>query len=257
MIAIPLQSGSDGNCIYVEAGGTSILLDAGIPGTHAERRLAAFGRDIRDVDAVVLSHDHMDHASHAGVFHRRFKLPLYCTAATMTRMRQKMEVGRVDDVRWFAAGETLAIGNLMVESIPTPHDGADGVAFVVEARRLRLGVLTDLGHVFCGLAETIAQLDAVIIESNYDPEMLAHGPYPQWLRERIKGPRGHLSNEESAGILCGAERTRLQWACLAHLSETNNRADIASTVHRSLLGEDLPLAVACRYDACGPFEILS
>ncbi|MBN1424732.1 MBL fold metallo-hydrolase [Candidatus Fermentibacteria bacterium] len=257
MIVIPLQSGSSGNCIYVESGDTAVLLDAGVAGVHVQRRLDARGCDIRGVRAVVVSHDHMDHASHAGVLHRKCGIPVYCTMATIARMREKMEVGRIGDLQLFSAGTTLAIGSLLIDTIPTPHDGADGVAFIVRAEGLRLGILTDLGHVFPGLSERIAALDAVIIESNYDPDLLARGPYPPWLQARIKGPGGHLSNEESAGILSAANRTRLQWACLAHLSENNNRPDLAETAHRALLGSELRLFIADRYGACGPFEVVA
>ncbi|MCU0612847.1 MAG: MBL fold metallo-hydrolase [Candidatus Eisenbacteria bacterium] len=257
VIAISLQSGSNGNCFYVEADGTAILVDAGIPGIQAQCRLAKHGRDLRDVAAVLLSHDHIDHARHTGALHRKFRFPVYCTAATMARMREKMAVGTIADLRVFTAGQRVTIGNLNVETIPTPHDGADGVAFVIRAGEVRLGVLTDLGHLFEGLATTVASLDGVILESNYDPDMLANGPYPPWLQERIRGPRGHLSNEESATLLRAADPTRLQWACLAHLSENNNLPDLARATHRSLLGQGLRLAIASRHEPCGPFALVS
>lgn len=255
MVVIPLQSGSNGNCIYVEAEGTAVLLDAGIAGYQAEQRLAAVGRAIRDVSAVVISHDHVDHASHVGVFNRRFGLPVHATPATVSRVAAKMEIGPINDLRFFRAGDTLTIGNLRVETIPTPHDGVDGVAFVVCARSVRLGVLTDLGHVFRGLPEVVASLDGVIIESNYDPQMLVQGPYPPRLQERIRGPGGHLANGECAHLLRSAMSPRLQWACLAHLSENNNHPDIARAVHRSTLGETLPLFVAERYRSTGPLVV--
>ncbi len=255
MIVIPLQSGSSGNCTYVEAEGTAVILDAGIPGACAQRRLRRFGREISDVAAVVLSHDHMDHARAAGVFHRRFRLPLCCTEATMARVRERTDVRRITDLRLFSLGQTLSIGNLTIETIPTPHDGADGVAFVVEAGGVRVGVLTDLGHVFGPLYATVAGLDAVMVESNYDVRMLLEGPYPPWLQERIRGPRGHLSNEESAHLLQAADHSRLQWVCLAHLSEKNNVPSLALRVHREMLGDELIIHLASHSEACGPFEV--
>jgi phosphoribosyl 1,2-cyclic phosphodiesterase len=141
-----------------------------------------------------------------------------------------------------------------IHTIPTPHDGEDGVAFVIDDGMHRLGILTDLGHVFQDLGRTIASLDGVFLESNYDPEMLANGPYPRFLKMRIKGPGGHISNREAAELLAGAADGRLQWACLAHLSAENNSPDLALKTHREVLGHDLSLCVASRY---GVSEVMS
>jgi phosphoribosyl 1,2-cyclic phosphodiesterase len=250
MIAISLQSGSNGNCIYVEAGGVKLLFDAGITGVQAEERLAAHGRDIRDIDAVIISHDHGDHIRHAGVYQRKYGLPLYVTPATFAAASARCNLGKLKDVRHFRSSDKLRFGDVTVHAIPTPHDSVDGSAFVVEAGTKRLGVFTDLGHVFKDLVHLIASLDAVFLESNYDPTMLAAGPYPAYLKQRIKGPKGHLSNQEAAELLCrAAESNRLQWACLAHLSEQNNHPDIALKTHREVMAGCVPLYVADRYRA--------
>ena len=203
MKVISLQSGSNGNCIYVEAGKVRLLIDAGISGKRAAQRLGRFDRDIRDVDAILISHDHGDHIACAGIYQRKFKLPIYITQPTLEATQIHRPIGRLDDVRHFSAGETIKFNGVRVETIKTPHDGTDGVAFVIDDGRHRLGILTDLGPVFDGLAALIATLDAVIIESNYDPEMLADGPYPYFLKQRISGPGGHLSNAESTELLSG------------------------------------------------------
>jgi phosphoribosyl 1,2-cyclic phosphodiesterase len=248
MIAVSLQSGSNGNCIYVEAEGVKLLFDAGISGRQAEQRLAALDRDIREVDALIISHDHADHLRCAGVFQRKYGLPLYITRQTL-EAGQTQNLGRLTDKHFFRAGESLAFGSVSVKTIPTPHDGADGVAFVVEARRKRLGILTDLGHLFEGLADTIASLDAVFLESNFDPEMLQRGPYPDFLKRRILGRGGHISNQEAAGLLQTAAPDRLQWACLSHLSEQNNDPELARETHRRALSDRFQLYLAGRYRA--------
>jgi len=248
---ISLQSGSNGNCIYVEAGGVRLLFDAGISGRRAEQRLAAHGRDIRRADALLISHDHVDHIRSAGVYQRKFALPLHATAKTLAAASERCNLGRLDDVRHFQAGRTLRFGDVSVETIPTPHDGADGVAFVVADGSRRLGILTDLGHVFGGLAEVIASLDAVVIESNYDPALLASGRYPARLKQRIRSPGGHLSNLEAADLLHDCAAARLQWACLAHLSAENNRPHLALETHARVLAGRFPLHVATRYGAGG------
>ena len=254
MKVISLQSGSNGNCIYVEAGETRLLFDAGISGKRAAERLAAHGRDIRDVDALLISHDHADHARCAGIYHRKFALPVHATARTLETADGKYPLGKIDTVHHFRSGRTLEFGDVKVETIPTPHDGVDGSAFVVDDGERRLGILTDLGHVFDALGDVIASLDAVLLESNYDPEMLEQGPYPWSVKRRIDGPGGHLSNAEAAELL-GARGMDLTWACLGHMSEDNNSPDRALAAHQDLLGCDFPLHLAGRYVATDVLDV--
>ncbi|MCP4377290.1 MAG: MBL fold metallo-hydrolase [bacterium] len=255
MKVISLQSGSNGNCIYVETERLKLLVDAGISGKRAEQRLGEFGRDIRDVDAILISHDHGDHIACAGIYQRKFKLPIYITEPTLTATQIHRPIGSLNDVRHFTAGDAIKLNGATVETIPTPHDGTDGVAFVIDDGQHRLGILTDLGHVFDGLSELIGTLDAVVIESNYDPEMLEYGPYPQFLKQRIAGPHGHISNAESAELLARSAGDKLKWACLAHISGENNEPKRAISTYRKILGHTLPLHIAGRYEAAQPIEI--
>ncbi len=254
MKVISLQSGSNGNCIYVEAGPTRLLFDAGISGKRAAERLAAHGRDIRDVDALLISHDHADHARCAGIYHRKFGLAVHATAATLSEANAKYPLGRIDDIHTFKSGKMLRFGDVSVQTVPTPHDGVDGSAFVIDDGQRRLGILTDLGHVFDALGEVIASLDAVLIESNYDAEMLDYGPYPWPVKQRIRGHGGHLSNVEAAELL-DAHGRNLAWACLGHMSEDNNSPDLALATHRDILGCDFPLHQAGRYAATDVLEV--
>ena len=254
MRIISLQSGSNGNCIYIEADGVRLLFDAGISGIQAQKRLAVHGREIKGVDALLISHDHSDHVRSMGIFHRKFAMPVYVTAKTY-QASSRYGSGEMKAVNHFAAGESLRFGKVVVETIPTPHDGVDGVGFVVDDGKQRLGVLTDLGHVFSDLEPIIRSLDAVFLESNYDPEMLANGFYPRWLQKRIAGPGGHISNLESAELLMRTATKRMKWACLAHLSHDNNTPDLALRTHRKVLGDRLPLFVATRYEPTAVLEV--
>jgi phosphoribosyl 1,2-cyclic phosphodiesterase len=254
MQVISLQSGSNGNSVYVEAGDVRLLFDAGISGSKAQERLALHGRDIAAVDAVLISHDHVDHARSMGIYHRKFGLPVYVTAKTH-RAARRHKLGEIRNIGHFSAGEALRFGKVVVETIATPHDGADGVVFVVDDGKHRLGVLTDLGHVFSELEAIIGTLDAVLLESNYDPDMLATGSYPEWLKQRIEGPGGHISNRESAELLLKSASKRMKWACLAHLSQDNNTPDLAIETHCQVLGQRLPIYVATRYGATEVMEV--
>jgi phosphoribosyl 1,2-cyclic phosphodiesterase len=252
--AIALQSGSNGNCIYVEAGGMRLLFDAGICGSQAEGRLAYHKRDIRQVNAVLISHDHADHIRYAGVYQRKYNLPVYMTPHTLEAGLKKMRLGRMDNVHLFFSGGLIQFGPVTVQTIPTMHDSADGSGFIISYRKKQLGILTDLGHVFADLDTVMASLDAVFIESNYDPVMLEQGPYPASVKKRIKGPGGHLSNIESAGLI-NAHGRKLKWACLAHLSANNNNPHVAVRTHRKKLNADISLFTASRHMVSHIFAI--
>lgn len=247
MEVISLQSGSNGNSFYVRVGDRQFLFDAGIPGSVAQQRLASHGRDICDVDGLFISHSHRDHCSSMGIFHRKFGHPVFVTEKTLLSARKNHRLGVIEDLQFFQAGETIDFGDVLIHTIPTPHDADDSVAFVIEHEERRMGIMTDIGHAFDGLKEVLKLLDAVIIESNYDPEMLRTSRYPISLKRRVAGKGGHLSNDDSAKVIRDS-RAQLQWACLCHLSEENNRPEVAVETHRKLLGRELPIHVASRYD---------
>ncbi|MCH7527594.1 MAG: MBL fold metallo-hydrolase [Planctomycetes bacterium] len=253
ILTFSLQSGSNGNAIYVEADGVRLLFDAGISGRRATQRMLTHDRRMHDVDALIISHDHADHIQYAGVFQRLFGPPIYMTQATHNACRH--DLGRLVDVRYFESGDRLVFGGVTVHTIRTPHDAADGVAFVVECAEKRLGILTDLGCVFDGLDEIVGSLDAAYMESNYDPQMLARGSYPPELKQRIRGSGGHISNEESADVIERCIAERLQWVALAHLSDINNTPELALETHRQRYGDRIRVRLAPRYEASALLEV--
>lgn len=261
MKVISLQSGSNGNSFYVEADDVRLLFDAGITGKLAEERLASHGRDIRACRALFITHDHADHTCGMGVFHRKFRLPVYVTQKTLSATLRQRAIGPLHDVRFFSPGESISFETgsgppVSVHTIPTPHDAADGVAYIIEYGEKRIGILTDLGHVFDGLREVLLSLDGVIIESNYDGHLLESGPYPETLKRRIRGKGGHLSNEECAGLLARtAMFRRLKWACLCHLSAENNCPDLALATSRRAVDPELRLYVASRNEVSDILEV--
>lgn len=255
MKVLPLQSGSSGNCFYVETDRTRILIDAGISPRQTSGRLQRHGRDIHSIDAVLLTHDHSDHSRYVSKVCGRFDLPLYVTQKTFSAIERKQDFPQSLEINRFKAGQSFQVGDLQIHSIPTPHDAIDGVAFVVEHESKRLGVLTDLGHAFNGLREILESLDAVIIESNYDDSLLDEGPYPEFLKRRIRGQGGHLSNLDSARLLHQGATERMQWICLCHLSEKNNSVETAIRIHQNWLGEQYPIYVARRKEASEVLEL--
>ena len=253
--AVALQSGSNGNCIYVQAGNSHLFFDAGISGIEAQRRFAVHQMSVPSQAALFISHDHSDHTRCAGVFHRKFGVDLYMTHPTWHALHSRNRLGRLRHVNFFKGGQTVCLNDVSVETIPTPHDGVDGVAFVVEYGQKRLGILTDLGHPFDGLEEIVCDLDGVFLESNYDVDMLRDGPYPYVLKKRISDPSGHISNTEAAHLLKAAFARRLKWAVLSHLSGENNTPELALETHRRIVGTDKSIFVARRNEVSGIFSL--
>ncbi len=252
---ISLQSGSSGNCIFVESEGVRLLFDAGISALQVEARLALHDRTAQGADALFISHDHYDHVRCAGIYARKFGVPLYITPKTFQASRRSITGVREMNVQHFKAGASVKIGHLTVETIGTPHDAADGVVFVVDDGRHRLAICTDVGHVFGDLKSVVKSVDGLFLESNYDPQMLERGPYPARLKERISGSRGHISNREAAELVEGSATDKLQWLCLAHLSDKNNTPTKAMSLHRKVLGKALPIHMTSRDHATDSVEL--
>ena len=249
-----LQSGSNGNCLYVETDGVRLLFDAGLTGTQTKQRLESFGVDITTVHAVVISHAHDDHIRYAGVLQRQYNLPIWMTPGAFDKVQTTKRLGHISDPFLFNAGETMFFGSVKIETFLTTHDVPEGVCFVVDNGTVRLGIMTDLGCKFFGLKEIIGTLDAVYLESNYDPEMLVNGVYADELKWRIQGDQGHLSNADAAELLAQSGK-RLRWACLGHLSAKNNTPEVALATHREILGHTLPLYIAPRNEVSEILEL--
>lgn len=249
MLLTSLQSGSSGNCIYVESQGIRLLFDAGLSATQTESRLARTGRTAMEADALILSHNHSDHVRCAGLYAKKFKMPLFATRKTLAASRPIIPLTREIDVRYFRSGDSIKVGHVTVETIQTPHDAVDGVVFVVDDGKYRLGICTDVGHVFQDLRSLVKSVDGLFLESNYDEKMLEQGRYPRFLKERIHGPGGHISNRDAAELVEKSASSRLQWLCLAHLSDENNTPRKALSIHRQALGPEFPIQVTSRSNA--------
>lgn len=241
MRIIALQSGSKGNCIYLESAQSKILIDAGLSGSGAQQRLADHNINIRDVNALFISHDHADHIACAGIFNRKFNIPLWTTPKTFEAIENR--IGEVNNVWHFESNTRFRFQDLTIEAVRTPHDAVDGVCFVIDDGRARFGICTDLGHVFSGLPDLILSLDGVLLESNFDPRMLQYGLYPEPLKRRIQGLNGHLSNEESARLIQSSGR-RLKSVMLGHISENNNTESVVLDTHKKILGPDFNCEIA-------------
>ena len=220
-----LGSGSSGNATLVEAGGTRLLIDAGLGPRALAERLSSAGVDPASLAAVLVSHEHGDHARGAAAFSGKWGMRLWGSRGTYTAAAfGAEEIAGYDAIE---AGETRSAGRLKVKAVAVPHDAAAALAFVVSFDDLSLGHATDFGHVGRSLVDAFRPCDAVLVESNYDPEMLRDGPYPWSLKERILGPLGHLSNGDVARYLASGLGAACRHVVLAHLSLKNNHPELA------------------------------
>ncbi len=229
-----LGSGSRGNAVLVESGATSLMMDCGFSLADTRMRLARLGKAAGDLTGVVLTHEHADHVRGIGFLARRFELPVWMTRGTF-RAVEKL-VGVLPTVRFFNPHETFAIDDLLVTPFPVPHDAREPSQFVFSDGAVRLGVLTDTGSNTTHIETTLDGCDGLILECNHDREMLFAGPYPEPLKARIGGNRGHLDNATAAKILGKVGSTHLQHVVAAHLSEKNNSPALAREALSGVLG---------------------
>jgi phosphoribosyl 1,2-cyclic phosphodiesterase len=221
-----LGSGSTGNATLVEAGRTRLLIDAGLAPRSLAERLQSAGVDPADLAAVLLTHEHGDHARGAAAFSAKWGVPLVGTRGTYAAAGLGAQELAAYEV--IEAGCTRAIGALTVTAVRVPHDAAEPLAFVVALPGGgALGHATDLGHLSRGVVESFADCQALLVESNYDPSLLRDGDYPWSLKERILGPHGHLANADVGRYLAGALGAECRTVVLAHLSEKNNHPELA------------------------------
>jgi phosphoribosyl 1,2-cyclic phosphodiesterase len=231
-----LASGSGGNCLLAESGRTRVLLDCGLAPGETARRLARLGVAPGDVDAVLLTHEHGDHAGHAFAFAARHRIAVWLTYGTLRALEEERVPREGAAVRVIEAREAFALGDFEVLPYTVPHDAREPVQYVLSDGARRLGVLTDIGAATAHVAATLSGCDALVLECNHDADMLREGPYPAWLKARIAGPFGHLSNAAAAELLAALDRSRLQHVVCAHLSERNNRPELARGALAAVLG---------------------
>lgn len=233
----PLASGSSGNSFLIQANGSALLLDAGLSGKRMVERLETVGMDPGALSGILVSHGHSDHVKGVGVLSRKFRLPVLMNRGTWGVAANAL--GKIYRIETFETGKIFQFAGFRIHPFSVPHDCADPVGFRISVGNARVGVATDLGAV-TGLVQTVlAGLHVLVLESNHDPEMLRDGPYPWELKQRVRGRLGHLSNQESAKLLGRIVSDELKAVILAHMSETNNRVELALDCARASLRDFL------------------
>jgi len=241
-----LGSGSAGNALIVEASDglavTRVLVDNGFNLRQLKRRLERAGLALHDIDAVFVTHEHFDHVGGVARFASKSAVPVYCSQGTFEVSRLEERGVRCEVIR---AGVRIEIGPLAIDPYEVPHDAAEPVQFVFSDGDRRAGLLTDTGESTADIVAALSRVHALLLECNHDTAMLRGGSYPPFLKFRIGGAQGHLSNEQAAGILQSIDRSRLRWIAAAHLSRSNNTPALARAALACVLGcSDAEVAVA-------------
>lgn len=224
-----IASGSSGNCIYVGNNDTHVIIDAGISGKRVEAGLNGIGLKTSEMDGILVTHEHIDHIGGLGVLSRRYGIPIYATRGTIDGILHTKSVGTIDPELFCEVREDspFSIGDLEVNPIKVSHDAAQPVAYRFFGGGKSAAIMTDLGKYDDYIVDSLQNCDALLLEANHDINMLQVGRYPYYLKQRILGDRGHLSNESSGRLLCRLLHDKLKHIVLGHLSAENNLAELA------------------------------
>ncbi|MCR5819723.1 MAG: MBL fold metallo-hydrolase [Bacteroidaceae bacterium] len=262
---ISFGSGSSGNCYYFQAGQTRILIDAGVSYTQLRKFFQSFGLQMRTLNAVLVTHDHADHIKSVGKLAAECGLNIYATELVHEGISRNYCVTPklTSEKRVFISkDESFNIGDFKITSFHVPHDSTDCVGYRIEVDDIRFCLITDIGHVTERVQEEVREANYLILESNHDREMLMKGPYPAFLKGRIAGENGHLSNTEAGELLANYASPNLHHVWLCHLSEENNHPVLAQKTIDGILrsygiipGKDFKIEVLKRRNPSRVYDL--
>ena len=243
-----LASGSRGNACYVETHNTRVLIDAGLSCRETLRRLECLNIQLDRLDALVITHEHSDHIKGAGPISRRFDVPVYINSPTLDKSLKIL--GKISKPVPIRTGQSIIINDLKIETFTKCHDAADPIGLVASSNGSRLGILTDLGRSTKLVEERLKGCDALVLEFNHDPDMLDSGSYPLFLKRRIKGQEGHLSNQQAGKLLKVLSHRNLKNVVLAHLSKDNNLPEKAFQEAKTVINQcglnHIEISIGCQ-----------
>lgn len=251
-----IASGSSGNCIYVGSEQTHLLIDTGISKKRIDEGLSELGVKGEELQGILITHEHSDHIQGLGVFSRKYQVPIYATKGTLRGIQECKTIGKMPEglLREVTVDHPFEIGDLSVKAFAISHDANEPSGFRIENCDKSVAIATDLGVYDEYIINNLKDLNAVVLEANHDIHMVEVGPYPYYLKRRVLGNHGHLSNEASGRLLCEILHDKLEHIVLGHLSKENNYPDLArETVKLEVTmgptpfkGEEIPLLVASR-----------
>lgn len=246
-----INSGSNGNCYYIGNDTEAVLIDAGISCRETERRMKLLNLDMGRVKAIFISHEHTDHIRGLASLTEKYALPVYVTTSTAKGCGKAIPKSMAKE---FKAHEAISVGNLSITAFPKYHDAADPHSFIVSCNEITIGVFTDIGRVCQHLRSYFTKCSAAFLEANYDEQLLEKGSYPFYLKNRIRGGRGHLSNPEAVDIFIKYRAPHLSHLFLSHLSQENNSEEIVRQLFNSHAG-NTEIVIAGRHEPTAVYKI--
>lgn len=244
-----INSGSNGNCYYVGNNNEAVLVDVGINCREIEKRMKRLVLDVSKIKAIFITHEHTDHVRGLSVFARKYNLPVYISPGTLNKCHG--DLGRVF-TKPIQHEQEVSIGELVVVPFKKIHDAADPYSFTISNEGYTVGVITDIGMACENVVKHFKTCHAVFLEANYDVEMLNNGRYPYYLKQRIRGGEGHISNDEALELFQQHKSANLEFLILSHLSQENNSPDLVQNIFNAYEG-DTTCIVASRYQETGVF----
>ena len=235
-------SGSSGNCVFAGSNNTHLLIDAGISAKKIETCLKELELNGKDLNGILVTHEHVDHISGVGVMARRYGVPIYTTKGTKEALLESKSVGKIEEdlIQVIEPERDFIIGDLTINATSIWHDAKDPVCYTIQKEKEKVAVVTDLGDYDEHIIDKLKGSNVLYIEANHDIKMLEVGPYPYYLKQRILGKHGHLSNERSGQLLAKLWNDQLEHVFLGHLSKDNNFEELAyETVKLEVLNSDI------------------
>lgn len=257
-----LYSGSSGNCLLVETSNTKVLIDAGESAKKISSALSSIDIDPLDINAILVTHEHSDHVKGLGTFSKKYNIPVYANSKTWDAMEEQSVKISSDNIKKFTIEENFEIGDLKIHPFKIPHDAANPCGFNIFSNNRKISIATDIGHMTSNIIHKLEDSSFILLESNYDPNILKCSSYPYLLKKRIAGPNGHLPNEEAGKTISFLANSGLESVMLGHLSKENNFPELAyKTVVDELIQNNynensLKISVAKR-DALSIQEIIN
>ena len=248
-----LYSGSSGNSIFIGTDKAKILIDAGLSGKRIAEALISIGEDPANLKAILVSHEHNDHIRGLGIISKRYNIPVYANEMTWQAINASIKGIEAKNIKYFSNNKEIDVFGLGIRAFSIPHDANDPVGFNFYLNDRKITIATDIGHITPQLTKSIEGSDLLLLESNHDVKMLEVGAYPWWLKQRILGDKGHLSNEVAGEVIADMAEKGTQHFLLGHLSMKNNFPQLAyQTTYNALtkrnicVGKDITLEVAER-----------
>lgn len=256
-----LYSGSSGNSLFVQSNNTKILIDCGTSAKKIENALESIDVDITDIDAILVTHEHSDHVQGLGTISKKHDIPVFANFETWNAMKTQKDKIANSNIKIFENDTEFQIGNLQIFPFSTPHDAANPCGFSICNGTKKISIATDLGHITENIYTNIKDSKFMLLEANYEPEILKVSSYPYALKQRIAGPHGHLSNIDAGQTVSNLFGKELKEVMLGHLSKENNFPEMAyktvleQLIHNNIDTNDIKISVASRFNPSSTITI--